>query len=151
MSHFTEMSVNFLQKNEAQLVKALEECFGEGSVEIHNEGAALMGYGGDNRAKLPKNNPNYAPPCHLIIRRENVGGASNDVGYRRTEDGKYVAYISDYDRRGNFSKEKQLGVQNSYTAGVTERQLKMQGYQTTRTVKNGTIVVLGTVYKVGKA
>ena len=147
MSHFTEIKVNFLQKNEKQLVAALESIFGEGTVEVHENGAALYGYTGDNRAQLSKTNPNYAPPCHLIIRRKHVGGASNDVGYQRTEDGKYVAYISDYDKNSNFSAQKQNKVLQEYTAKVTEKQLKSQGYSMKREVqKDGTIKLFATKY-----
>lgn len=147
MSHFTEIKVNFLQKNEKQLVAALESIFGEGTVEVHEDGAALFGYQGDNRAQLSQSNGNYAPPCHLIIRRKHVGGASNDVGYQRTEDGKYVAYISDYDKHSNFSPQKQNKVLQEYTAKVTEKQLKSQGYAMKREVqKDGTIKLFATKY-----
>lgn len=147
MSHFTEIKVNFLQKNEKQLVAALETIFGEGNVEVHDDGASLVGYTGDNRSTLSKSNPNYAPPCHLIIRRKHVGGASNDIGYQRTEDGKYVSYISDYDKGSNFSAAKQNKVLQEYTAKVTEKQLKSQGYAMKREVqKDGTIKLFATKY-----
>lgn len=128
MSHFTEMQVNFLQSNEAQLIAALEQCFGEGSVEVHDSPEALYGYKGDNRAEAAPGSADYAPPCHLIVRRKKVGKAANDIGYRRTEDGKYAAYISEYDSGANFSSEKQSKVLQDYTVGVTEKQMKLQGY-----------------------
>lgn len=146
MSHFTEMKVDYLQKNEAQLVAALEECFGEGTVEVHENGAALYGYHGDNRANLKSSNPNYAPPCHIIIRRSNVGTSSNDVGYRRTEDGKYQAYISDFDQGGHFNKTKQEKVTQSYTVGVTTKQMKLQGYTVKKTSEKGAIKLLVSKY-----
>lgn len=146
MSHFTEMKVDYLQKNEAQLVAALEECFGAGNVEVHEDGAALFGYQGDNRAKLKTSSANYAPPCHIIIRRENVGAASNDVGYRRTEDGKYQAYISDYDQGGNFNKQKQNQVTQNYTVGVTTKQMKSQGYSVKKTTEKGVVKLLVSKY-----
>lgn len=139
MSHFTEMQVDYLQKNEAQLVAALEECFGQGNVEVHEEGAGLMGYGGDNRSKLSKTNANYAPPCHIIIRRKHVGGAANDIGYCRTEDGKYAAYVSDYDKGANFNKAKQNQVTQDYTVGVTTKQMKNQGYMVKKVTDKGVV------------
>lgn len=134
------MKVDFLQKNEKALIAALETKFGEGHVEVHENGAALFGYHGDNRANLQSNNPNYAPPCHIIIRRKHVGSAANDIGYRRTEDGKYVAYISDYDSSSTFPKKDQKNVLQEYTANVASKQLKSQGYTIKKVKdKNGII------------
>lgn len=147
MSHFTELNVECQQKNEAQLIEALEEIFGKGNIEVHEEGAGLYGYGGDLRSSLAKTNPNYAPPCHLIVRRKNVGGASNDVGFRRNENGTYDAYISDYDKGHNFNQAKVDKMMQHYTSGVTVKQLKKQGYQITKKVENGNIVLVGTKFK----
>lgn len=146
MSHFTEIRVNFSQKCEAELVAALEEQFGKGHVEIHPEGSALFGYQGDNRSKLPVGSSNYAPPCHLIIRKQHVGGASNDVGYRKNEDGTYSAYISQYDQSSNFNMAKQDKVAVKYTELVTEKQLKAKGYTIKKTYENGKLVIVGSKY-----
>jgi hypothetical protein len=148
MSHFTEMEVAYDQKNEAQFIAALEEQFGKGHVEVHADGAALYGYQGDNRATAPKNSKNYAPPCHIIIRRKHVGSAANDIGYRRTEDGKYVAYISEFDSGNNFNTQKQNLVTQNYSALVAERNLKKQGWVVKKTkLENGTIRITGSQYK----
>lgn len=147
MSHFTEIKVNFSQKCQADLVAALEEQFGKGHVEVHDgNGSALHGYQGDNRANLSPSNSNYAPPCHIIIRKQYVGGAANDVGYRKNEDGTYTAYISDYDKRGNFNQEKQDKVAVKYTELVTERRLKQQGYTVKKVYEQGKLVVIGSKY-----
>ena len=142
MSHFTEMEVQFQQKNEKQLIEALEKVFGKGSVEVHEKGGALIGYEGNDRSKLNHNNANYAPLCHLIIRKNRVGSASNDVGYRRMENGKYIAYISEYDQRTNFSEDKQNELKKQYSYLVTQKELKRMGYEIKTTKKqNGTIVL----------
>jgi hypothetical protein len=147
MSHFTELAVQYTQKNESCLVAALEEQFGKGNVEVHEDGAALFGYQGDNRATKSKTDANYAPPCHIVIRRKHVGSASNDVGYRRTEDGKYVAYISDYDKGYNFGTAKQQVITQDYTVRVSEKQMKSQGYTVTRQKnKDGTIKLMCSKY-----
>jgi D-alanine-D-alanine ligase-like ATP-grasp enzyme len=147
MSHFTEIKVDFLQKYERQLIEALEAQFGAGNVEVHEDGAPLYGYQGDNRSLLDRSSPDYAPPCHIIIRRNNVGSAANDVGYRRTGDGKYVAYISEFDKKRNFDVEKQNFVMQEYTARVAEKQLKSQGYSLKRVKeKDGTIKLYATKY-----
>jgi hypothetical protein len=147
MSHFSEIKVDFSQKYEKELVAALEEKFGKGHVEIHPEGAALFGFQGDNRAHANQNSPDYAPPCHIIIRRKHVGASANDVGYRRTEDGKYVAYISDYDKGSTFQPKKQNEVAQSYAEKVSTKQLKAKGYTVKRQVqKDGTIKLIATRY-----
>ena len=140
MSHFAEIKVDYQQKYEGDLIAALEEQFGPKSVEVHQEGSPLFGYQGDNRATKSKNSEDYAPPCHLVIRRKNVGSASNDVGYRRTEDGKYSAYISDFDSGANFGPQKQGLVAQEYGLRVSERQLKLKGYRVQRNeLPNGAV------------
>lgn len=147
MSHFTEIQVDFLQKNEKHLVAALEEQFGKGNVEVHENGVGLMGYGGDDRSRLSRDNPNYAPRCQIVIRRRYVGSASNDVGYCRTEDGKYTAYISDYDKGYHYNKAKQDKVLFEYTAKVSEAALKAKGYTYKRVAqKDGTVKIIASKY-----
>ena len=147
MSHFTSLKVNFKVACEKDLVAALEGQFGSGNVKVHEEGAALIGYQGDNRAALSPGHKNYAPKCHVVIRRAHVGDMANDVGYRRLEEGGYEAYISEYDMGNTYRKEKQDKVAQDYTARVAEKKLKSQGYTLKRTIeKNGTIKLVATRY-----
>lgn len=147
MSHFTSMTVDFKQSSEQELIEALESVFGKGTVEVHPEGSALYGFQGDNRANRAVGSSDYAPPCHLIIRRRNVGSASNDVGFRRNENGTYDAYVSDYDKGGNYSSAKQAKVAQEYALKVSEKQLKKAGYTTKRVVKTGGVVqIVGSRY-----
>lgn len=142
MSHFSQIEVDFQSKNESCLVEALEEIYGKGNVEQSSDGIALIGYTGDNRSRLPTNNPNYAPKCNIVVRRKFVGGASNDIGYYRTEDGKYKLCVSDYDSHGHFGKKKQALVKQHYTASITKKQLKAQGYTVNMSKnKDGTLKV----------
>lgn len=147
MSHFTEMKVECQQSQESCLVQALEEIFGVGTVEVHEEPVGLYGYGGDLRSSLSKSNSNYAPPCHLVIRRKHVGGASNDVGFRKNDNGTYDAYISDYDKGGNFNKAKMDKMMQHYSSNVTVKQLKKQGYNIKKTVENGNVILIGSKFK----
>jgi hypothetical protein len=58
-----------------------------------------------------------------------------------------VAYISDYDKNTHFNEPKQNKVLQEYTAKVTEKQLKSQGYSMKREVqKDGTIKLFATKY-----
>lgn len=147
MSHFAEIKVAFSQKEEKQLVAALELKFGKGNVDVHPEGAALHGYQNDDRSRLASTDPNYAPKCHIIIRKKHVGSAANDVGYRRTEDGRYCAYVSSYDSGHNYTKAHQNKVAQEYATRVAVKKLKAQGYQAkTVTNKDGTVRITATKY-----
>ena len=132
MSHFTEIETEYKQDSEKELVEALETVFGKGNVEVHEKGAALMGYQGDNRSLYSKSSPDYAPPCEIVIRKEYVGSASNDIGFKRTSDGKFVAYVSDFDKGHHFGKAKQGLVSQEYGMRVAEKTLKSNGWKTIR-------------------
>jgi hypothetical protein len=137
MSHFTEVEVSFDQKNEKEFVAALEKQFGKGSVEVHDgEGDALFGWHGDNRAKLNPNSADYAPPCNIIVRRQHISSASNDIGYKRAENGRYTAYVSDYDK-GVFNKANQGLVKQEYGLKVAEKALHKEGWKTKREERAG--------------
>src|SRR5512143_3281573 len=142
MSHFTEVECEYEQKNEKELIEALEKEYGEGNVEVHEKGSALFGWHGDNRSVLKQSDPNWAPPCHLIIRRKNVGSASNDIGFQRLENGGYKAWISDYDKSATTSIGRQGQIAMEYGMRVAEKQLKSEGWSTTRiNEKDGSVTV----------
>ena len=55
-------------------------------VEVHAQPVALVGYEGQQRQQS----------AHLVIRRQHIGSASNDLGFLFSPTG-YKAIISDYD------------------------------------------------------
>jgi len=57
-------------------------------VECSAEPQALYGYEGRERPEK----------AEVIIRRQHVGPASNDIGFAKNPDGTYRAIISEYDR-----------------------------------------------------
>jgi hypothetical protein len=70
------------------LVLALADLgFGTDRVEVHETAVQLVGYEGDLRRRRG----------HVVIRKEHVGPASNDIGFERTPTG-FRAHVSDYDR-----------------------------------------------------
>jgi hypothetical protein len=135
MSHFTEMKVEFRQQNESAFIKALELQFGEGNVEVHSEPVGLHGYHGDDRSQKSLRSPDYAPPCEIVIRRRNIGMASNDIGYRRNEEGGYTAYVSEHDKSNTFTSEKRNSVFQEYTLLVAQKQLRDKNWSNFRRVK----------------
>ena len=74
--------------DEQCLLDALADLgFERSQVEVHATAAQLVGYWGDRREQL----------ANVVIRRQHIGSASNDVGFRGSATG-YQALISDYDR-----------------------------------------------------
>ena len=72
-------------KDRECLLNALSEC----GYETVEEGASLSlyGYQGDKRAET----------AQIVVRRNFIGSASNDLGFQKTDAG-YVPVISEYDR-----------------------------------------------------
>src|SRR3974390_2375004 len=97
MSHYSEVQIEFT--DEGCLVAALSHLGFEGKVEVHKTPQSLYGYQGDVRAQK----------AHLIIRREHVGRAANDLGFERQADGKYRVWVSEYDQKYNKYDDVWLG------------------------------------------
>lgn len=87
MSRYCTVKTQFRDRD--ALVAALMETgkWTEEQIEIHDESQHLFGYKGDKRQEK----------AHIIIRKKNVGTASNDLGFVSGEDGNYEAIISAYD------------------------------------------------------
>jgi hypothetical protein len=95
MSHYSKVKTKI--KNKDSLVAALCDLgFTKSQIEVHDEAVALEGYEGRFRKEK----------ANIIIRRRHVGGAANDIGFVRMQDGTYQAIISDYDRRSNSAANK---------------------------------------------
>ena len=86
MSHFTSIRTQI--KDTAALAKALADI-GFKTVEVHATAQHLYGFEGDIRAQT----------AEVIIRRQFISGVSNDIGFKRQEDGTFEAIISEYDRQ----------------------------------------------------
>jgi hypothetical protein len=85
MSHFTCIKTQI--KNVDSLLKALSDL-GFNKVETHQTAQHLYGWQGDVREQT----------AEVIIRRKYVGDSSNDIGFKRQEDGQFEALVSEYDR-----------------------------------------------------
>jgi len=84
MSHYSRGPL--VCEDRACLIQALEEMGFH--PEYHDEPQRLVGFQGDRRADK----------AHVIIRRAEVGHASNDIGFFFSADGTCEALISDYDK-----------------------------------------------------
>jgi hypothetical protein len=114
MSHFTTMTT---QLTDTGALRAALADLGYGKIEVHDQPQQLYGYLGDKRADL----------ANVIIRREHIGRASNDIGFLRQDGGSFLAVISDYDRARH--DERWLGrltARHAYHVATTT--LSAQGF-----------------------
>ena len=93
MSQYFEMETCF--RDPEALIAALMQVdnrnggtWTKDQIELHGIPADLFDYHGLRRPQK----------AHIIIRRKHVGGAANDVGFIRAEDGTFKAIISAYDQ-----------------------------------------------------
>ncbi len=103
-------------KEQKHLIAALEEMGYR--VEVHPEGAALFGYEGRERPEK----------ANIIIRRRQLDSASNDIGFARTADGRYVARLSEYDQQIGFNQKWLNRVHQVYKEKQTIAIAKAKGY-----------------------
>ncbi len=85
MSHFTTIRTQIRDRH--ALVKALSDL-GFDHIEVHDQPQHLYGFEGDLRPQV----------AEVVIRRHYIGGASNDIGFQRQDDGRFEAIISEYDQ-----------------------------------------------------
>ena len=99
---------------------ALKRLGFEGKVEVHKEAQPLYGYQGDVRSQM----------AHIIIRREHVGPAANDLGFERQPDGKYRVWVSDYDVKYNKYDDAWMGrLKQAYGVEKARTEAKKKGYR----------------------
>lgn len=90
------------------LVQALAEC-GYAVVE-EGEALSLYGYLGDKRTET----------AQIVVRRKFIGGASNDLGFQKTENG-YVPVISEYDQRYMMQGKFLTNLRTNYNVKSAEK------------------------------
>lgn len=127
MSEFLTVETQFSDKN--CLIFALEKIYGINSVEYHSTPANLLGYQGDIRQQK----------ANIIVRKEQIGRASNDLGFLLQPDGTYQMIVSEYDRR---QKRVPLAALKQHYANKRIRtEARKKGF-TVREVKKGNIIEL---------
>ena len=96
ISEFHTVETELLQINEESLIKALKEL--GFNPKIHEKAKNLYGYRADQRDQV----------AHIILPREQVGTASNDIGFERLDNGKYQLHVSEFDQRSWSHKMPKL-------------------------------------------
>lgn len=114
MSHFTTVKTQMVSTE--HLLKALRDL-GFTNVEGHEIPQALYGYLGDVRPQRSE----------VIVRRQFIGPASNDIGFTRDSTGTFVAVISEFDRRQYDTKWLERLTQR-YAYHVAKDQLEAQDF-----------------------
>ena len=118
MSHYSEVVIELA--DEGCLVAALSRLGFKDKVEVHQEGQPLYGYQGDVRAQK----------AHIIIRRDHVGRAANDLGFERQADGKYRVWVSEYDQKYNKYDDTWMGkLKQAYGVEKARAEAKKKGYR----------------------
>ena len=129
MSHYCEVAIELT--DEGCLVAALSRLGFQGKVEVHQEAQTLYGYKGDARPQK----------AHIIIRRQHVGRAANDLGFERQADGKYRVWVSEFDQSHNGYDNAWLGrLKQAYGIEKVRKEAKKRGYSLTeQKQENGTV------------
>jgi len=118
MSHYSEVVIELT--DEGCLVAALSRLGFKGKVEVHRVAQPLYGYQGDMRGQK----------AHIIIRREHVGRAANDLGFERQADGKYRGWVSEYDQKYNKYDDAWMGkLKQAYGVEKARAEAKKKGYR----------------------
>ncbi|MGC9541325.1 DUF1257 domain-containing protein [Streptomyces sp. UG1] len=115
MSHFTR--VRTALRDPDLLVQALA-AVGFTTVETHDTPQTLYGYLGDARPER----------AEVIIRRARIGRLSNDIGFRRRDDGTFEAVISEYDR-SRYDQLWLTKVARAYGHAAALRYAEDNGYE----------------------
>jgi hypothetical protein len=133
MSAYSENKTSF--KDVDTLIEALVACgYPKEAIEVHKTPQHLYGYHGDRRADT----------ADIIIRRENVnrymsGGASNDIGFKKSADGTYNAIISEYDS-GKHNAQWMAKLKTSYAENGIMKTAGKQGLRFAgRKIVNGKV------------
>ena len=114
MSKYEELATVLTE--ERYLVEALEQLGYK--PEVNKGGATLYGYLGDERPEK----------AQVIVRRQQLNSASNDIGFARDAHGQFRAVVSDYDRGIGFDQGWLGRVAQAYKECQTMAVAKSRGY-----------------------
>ncbi len=117
-----------LFKDRRLLLAALAEI-GFAHVE-EGERLPLYGYEGDRRLET----------AEIVVRRQTIGPASNDLGFAQTPDG-YMPIVSEYDQRVLLAGQLLPRLRTAYSEAVVEAVRRRLHGTTHRIVESGVIKI----------
>ena len=94
------------------------------------EALSLFGYLGDRRPET----------AEIVVRRQYVGAASNDLGFTRTEQG-YIPIVSVYDQRTLHQGQFLVKLRTAYSERIIEEVRKRVHGTARRTVEGSLIKI----------
>jgi hypothetical protein len=132
MSHFSQIACEF--KDAECLVSALVATgmFKREQVEVHDRPEHLIDYLGKRTSYRYKDTKDArfkdGDVAHVIVRRQNVGSASNDMGWYLDSKGGSVALIDDYSKStGKYDQKFVDKVAHEYAISTIQKQAKQKG------------------------
>ena len=90
----------------------------------------LYGYQGDRRPET----------AEIVVRRQSIGPASNDLGFARTPEG-YVPIVSEYDQRALLGGQFLPRLRTAYGEAVVEEVRRRLHGTTHRSVEGGVVKI----------
>jgi hypothetical protein len=93
------------------------------SPERHEQKVNLKGYTGDTRKQQ----------AELVLPKAQVGGAANDIGFERGEDGNFIAHISAYDS-SHYNDKWLAQLKAKYAVGMAKKIAKQRGFTLMKTI-----------------
>ena len=137
MSHFTVVEIE--ATDASCLIDALDALGYKGKIEVHDRPSYPMRVTG-----RPRLLDGQEVRAEIVIRRQHLWEAANDIGFARQPDGRYVAYISEYDRsvRPTWHTE----VVKEYGAAKAAKELRAQGWKVEIARDQGQVRVHGIRY-----
>lgn len=115
MSAYTERTT---QITDADILKECLKEKGVKEVQHHDKAVQLEGYHGDKRADT----------AEIVIPRRAVGGMSNDIGFKKQQDGTYKAIISQYDSN-KYNNDWLADLNRKYAEKKIHKVAKVNGLQ----------------------
>lgn len=116
-----------------KLLLAALRNLGYGEVE-EGEALPLFGYQGDQRPET----------AQIVVRRQHLGSASNDLGFTRTPQG-YVPLVSEYDQQTLQGGRFLVKLRTAYSEHVVE-EVKRRLHGTARRRTEGSLIKIKVRY-----
>jgi hypothetical protein len=115
-------------KDRRLLLAALSDL-GYAAVE-EGEGLHLYGYAGDRRPET----------AEIVVRRQQVGSLSNDIGFTRSSDG-YIPILSEYDQRTLHGGRFLVALRAAYNERVVDEVKRRLHGTSQRQVEGGVVKI----------
>ena len=123
MSHYSEISVDI--KDNQCLIETLMEIFNisKDNIEVHQSPVNLYDMVGSMRPQQ----------AHIIVRRQYVGIAANDMGFLKMADGTFKIIVDQYSQTTLGYNQKWLKkLKQNYTTRVATKTLQKNGNKVTQ-------------------